>query len=437
MVNLILHNIMVKDVDDQSHTQFTDKSTIAHSILKHIQTILDLKDQNIKNFVLDCDFKNLGQSDEYTSIFRICCEVIKSHLIAEESVLVIGYSQILNDLRKWIEHTDNELHTYPGVPFVYELSEELNILKRYMVATLEHQRLLSISVATNESFISNVSTTEADGHFCYTLCDLIGSGATAHVYSAIDINKNRKVAIKFATASPVEFLNEIAVLKDISDDNEYSPKCFWTGQIKGYNAIILELLSADLQYFYENVYLKEAFSFKWIVDHAIQIVNCLKWFHSKGYVHCSVKPQNFAFRINHGINWRICMIDFGKSQKYLRNDGSHILKPIKKLSPKCSRYGSLNVLLGELDSRRDDMESLAYIIIDFFNNGLPWSGYDSTNANTSLNFEKLKELKSQSASQLCKNMPCAFTDYLNYCRSLQFEEDPDYDKITRMLLDTN
>ena len=36
---------------------------------------------------------------------------------------------------------------------------------------------------------------------------------------------------------------------------------------------------------------------------------------------------------------------------------------------------------------------------------------------------------------LCKNFPCEFVNYLNYCRSLRFEDRPDYSYLRRSLKD--
>jgi len=81
--------------------------------------------------------------------------------------------------------------------------------------------------------------------------------------------------------------------------------------------------------------------------------------------------------------------------------------------------------LGIEQSRRDDMESLGYVMM-YFNRGvLPWQGMK---ANTKQQkYEKISEKKMSTPIEvLCKGSPAEFSMYLNYCRSLRFEEQPDY-----------
>jgi hypothetical protein len=77
------------------------------------------------------------------------------------------------------------------------------------------------------------------------------------------------------------------------------------------------------------------------------------------------------------------------------------------------------------------MESLGYILIYFLKGALPWQGLK---ANTKkLKYDAIMEKKiSTSASELCKGLPKEFTNYLDYCRKLRFEDKPDYQELRRM-----
>ena len=60
-----------------------------------------------------------------------------------------------------------------------------------------------------------------------------------------------------------------------------------------------------------------------------------------------------------------------------------------------------------------------------FQGTLPWQGLRA--ATKQQKYERISEKKmSTPIDVLCKGAPCEFATYLNYCRSLRFEEKPDY-----------
>ena len=90
-----------------------------------------------------------------------------------------------------------------------------------------------------------------------------------------------------------------------------------------------------------------------------------------------------------------------------------------------ARYASINAHLGIEQSRRDDMESLGYVLMYFNRGSLPWQGLKA--ATKKQKYEKISEKKmSTPVEVLCKGFPAEFAMYLNYCRGLRFEEEPDY-----------
>ena len=90
-----------------------------------------------------------------------------------------------------------------------------------------------------------------------------------------------------------------------------------------------------------------------------------------------------------------------------------------------ARYASINAHLGIQQSRRDDMESLGYVLMYFNRGALPWQGLVA--ATEQQKYEKLSEKKmSTSVEVLCRGWPPEFAMYLNYCRNLRFEQEPDY-----------
>uniref|UniRef100_A0A8D0P7B0 Casein kinase 1 alpha 1 n=1 Tax=Sus scrofa TaxID=9823 RepID=A0A8D0P7B0_PIG len=126
-----------------------------------------------------------------------------------------------------------------------------------------------------------------------------------------------------------------------------------------------------------------------------------------------------------GLN-QLFLIDFGLAKKYRDNrTRQHIPYREDKNLTGTARYASINAHLGIEQSRRDDMESLGYVLMYFNRTSLPWQGLKA--ATKKQKYEKISEKKmSTPVEVLCKGFPAEFAMYLNYCRGLRFEEAPDY-----------
>ena len=91
----------------------------------------------------------------------------------------------------------------------------------------------------------------------------------------------------------------------------------------------------------------------------------------------------------------------------------------------------MNTHLGIEQSRRDDLEAVGYVLMYFIRGSLPWQGLKANSKKEK--YEKIMEKKMSTPSEvLCKHAPCEFVTYLNYCRSLRFEDCPDYAYLRRL-----
>lgn len=137
-------------------------------------------------------------------------------------------------------------------------------------------------------------------------------------------------------------------------------------------------------------------------------------------VYRDVKPENFVLGLGKDAS-TFFVVDFGLSKPYLDWSGKRHMS-VKK-SNHCTgtaRYMSLNAHRGLELSRRDDLESIGYVLLYILRQGkLPWSGFRGLALKE--RYRKIYEYKySIPIETLCHGFPVEFSNYLRfvpYCAS--------------------
>ena len=252
----------------------------------------------------------------------------------------------------------------------------------------------------------------------------LGSGAFGDIYLGKNIKQNEEVAIKLEpikTKHPQLFYESklyMALQGGIG-----IPKIHWCGSQGNYNILIMDLLGPSLEDLFN--YCKRKFTLLTSLMIIDQMISRIEFIHSRNFIHRDVKPDNFL--IGRGNKkFQIYAIDFGLAKKYRDSkSGMHIPYKDGKNLTGTARYASVNTHLGIEQSRRDDIEALAYIFIYFMKGNLPWQGLKAKNMKEK--YEKIKEKKiSTSLDDLCKNLPEEIKVFLSYSRELKFDQRPDY-----------
>jgi serine/threonine protein kinase len=93
-----------------------------------------------------------------------------------------------------------------------------------------------------------------------------------------------------------------------------------------------------------------------------------------------------------------------------------------------------NLFFSLEQARRDDLESLGYVLMYFLRGSLPWQGLKA--ATKKQKYERILEKKvSTSIESLCKNFPLEFRSFFEHVKSLGFEDRPDYDYLKKLFRD--
>ena len=271
--------------------------------------------------------------------------------------------------------------------------------------------------------ISNITTTIFNNRYDVKSNMILGKGSFGEIYITKDILSRNFYALKLESIKSKQ--NQLKLEKHVLDtmnNIEGFPKVISFGKHEDNNYLIMELLGPSLSDLF--IYCNQKFTLQTVLLIAIQILTRVQDLHSKNYLHRDIKPENFLLGLNNNSNILYC-IDFGLSKKYKDLKIDNIPYKENRSLVGTARYASINNHLGIEQSRRDDLESIGYLIIYLIKRKLPWQGcYGSTKIEK---YNKILEKKLSISSEiLCKDLPIEFTIYLNYVKNLKYNERPDY-----------
>jgi serine/threonine protein kinase len=249
----------------------------------------------------------------------------------------------------------------------------------------------------------------------YVLLEQIGSGSFGFIYKGENVRTKEKVAIK---VEPV--VHELKLLKNESTIYQILkniigvPQVKWYGKDDTHYYMVISLLGESLQTIRNN---HVSFSLTLTLKIGIQILSLLEAVHDKGFVHRDIKPDNFLLgRVTDTAQKQIYLIDFGLCKCFVR-ENKHIEMKSTKALIGTPTYASISSHECLEQSRRDDLESLGYVLMYLYKGKLPWQDVHQ-------DIEAIGFMKKN--TNFREIYPEVLVDYMAHVKSLQFKEKPNY-----------
>ncbi|KAF9230390.1 kinase-like protein [Melanogaster broomeanus] len=267
--------------------------------------------------------------------------------------------------------------------------------------------------------------------------DEIGRGAYGLVLWALDTTSGTSLAVKKSRVSirikRTLLHYEAKVLQRLSGHSAI-PTLYGYGRFPHFEYLAMELGGKSVG---DIVKQNEGcgVQVKTVILLALQMISALQHIHSHGLVHRDVKPDHMLLSLRDSS--QIVFVDYG-----ITCPRPQVNTP-KRYDPELERrqvvgtlkWASLNAHHGLHLSWRDDLISLAYVLLFLLRGSLPWVSRPrgSTTVGAAVRLRLAKEKRT--GSQLAQGYPAEFGHFLDQAKDLEFDEAPPYERYMELFED--
>lgn len=257
-------------------------------------------------------------------------------------------------------------------------------------------------------------------------------GGNGEVFEGRDIFLDETVAIKIALKPKMRSLEyERDVYNRIWSFGAVIgiPKMLFYGSQQDKEVLVMTHHGMSIQHHFSRM--EQTLSLKSVLMLGIQVVSRIEALHKAGLVHCDIKPQNLL--AGNRAKCVIHLIDFGATRPYISILKRHISEDDRKGGfAGTDKYASISAHTGVGLSRKDDLQSLVYVLVYLFSGSLPWSNISIKDRGRHRRMVEDKK-KTTSVNTLTSGMPLEVSIFADCIFKLGFREDPDY-RLLRGLL---
>jgi serine/threonine protein kinase len=250
----------------------------------------------------------------------------------------------------------------------------------------------------------------------YKIIEQMGCGSFGTIYKGENIRTSEKVAIKIESIQKeTKLLKNESIIYQYLQNMKGIPQVKWFGKDSKNYYMVINLLGKSLQTLINR---NKRFSLQLTLQIGIQVIEILETIHNKGLVHRDIKPDNFLLGLDKNSK-NLYIIDFGFCRTFLKNDKHVEMKNTFGIIGSMT-YTSINSHKYLEQSRRDDLESLGYMLIYFFLGELEWQNIEDSETKNIVIFEMKEKIG------MNDKIPFILLNYISYVKNLRFEEKPDY-----------
>lgn len=238
-----------------------------------------------------------------------------------------------------------------------------------------------------------------------------GSGGFSTVF---ECKNNPNVVIKYVK----KYTNDESLIYKHLGTSHLVPTMLGYGVKNEWDFIVLTKYKWDLHSF-----ITSKFPDRSIILHIIRnVIKSCEYIHNRGYIHCDIKLKNIF------VDWQYNAVlgDFGLS------------KPIKQTTKPTSRGGTLVYMSTDIHdkrypTKRSDLESLGWILVELFGGSLPWKRNSSISE-----ISVCKILAKKNIDSFLND--CNFNNsdidqlqtFLSVVWNLDYHQEPDYNLLMKI-----
>ena len=283
----------------------------------------------------------------------------------------------------------------------------------------------------------------------WSICKFLGEGACAKVFDAkcardtnditydvvikvISLGNGKgkvgKDQLRLANTLNYEKDLYVGALYDFPFRPQTPLRCYGEDTTLNVRYLVMEKMGCDLKQFAQN----QKPTSQHIASIGIQIIDGMEWLHQKGMLFIDSKPANFMLTSDGSGPgpFQVKFVDFGCVERYISYDGSGIRARGKRTPVGTPAFQSVDVHDGYDPARKDDMESVALVLLSLPTSAsLPW--------HTCTTDKQCREMKAQAdIINMAKDAGILEVgQMLIACRTLAYADIPAYTAY-RTLLNT-